>query len=228
MSADLFKDDPLQFMREHVILPDLVEDQATNPGQSDVRRFTLVEAETFQVTNREGAKVYRLIDVPDDDEPDDYLSAYWCPYRANHQLGAMLEQDAVYMFTAVMDGCSFGIGSATPDGSRAVFHANSAAVGDQARGTDPTRQKKVQKGLKAQTKHQAKLLSHMRIEGGNVIDPNFYGGGLEQTSGAYTVKYKSTTVGLRTARGWTFYTLKYRRASRSIEHHGLAPFVPMV
>lgn len=228
MSADLFKADPLQFMREHVILPDLVEDQETNPGDSAVRRFTLEEAPAFQVTNLQNAKVYRLLDIPYGPTRDEYLSAYWCPYRANHQLGAMLEQDATYMFTAVMDGCSFGIGSATPDGSRAVFHANSATVGDQARGTDPTKQKKVQKGLKAQTKHQAKVLSHMHIAGGNVIDPSFYGGGLEQTGGAYTVKFKSTTFGLRTNTGWTFYTLKYRRAGRSIEHHGLAAFVPMI
>ena len=80
---------------------------------------------------------------------------------------------------------------------------------------------------------QKKKLEHMLVSEGNILDPGFYGGGIEQltvgSNTAYTVKLKSTTVGLWDGRQWTFYTLRYRKLSgRVYEHHGLHQFVPLV
>src|SRR5262249_4915115 len=142
----------------------------------------------------------------------DHLIAYWCPYKANHQLGVMLEDDAPYMFTAVMDGCSLGIGSATRDGSRAVFHAN---MEKEAGPMNPEERESVESAINRQVAEQNKLLSHMLVPQGNIVGPEFYGGGIAQSGVgsfvAYAVKCKSTTVGLRVKGQWKFYTLRYRR-----------------
>jgi hypothetical protein len=52
------------------------------------------------------------------------FKAYWCPYQGGAFKHAFLGADANYMFTAKMDGCTFGVGSALADGSCMVVHAN--------------------------------------------------------------------------------------------------------
>jgi hypothetical protein len=56
------------------------------------------------------------VDVP--------FAAFFCPYEPNKTLGTTVTNGARLMFTAEMDGCSFGIGSPANDGSRLVYHAN--------------------------------------------------------------------------------------------------------
>jgi hypothetical protein len=243
MSASQFVKDPDAFMRQNIILPDAVlrqydnilKDaefkQEANPDKSGVRRFTLDLVASVPVTSLGGGggAVYRLKDAKP--TAADHLIAYWCPYHDNRQLGVMLEGDAPYMFTAVMDGCSFGIGSANPDGSRAVFHANMK----KAAGTmKPEKQKSVEKAIGRQVAEQNKLLSHMFVPDGNIIGPEFYGGGIDLPGGGwsttYAVKFRSTTVGLRVKGQWTFYTLRFRplNKGKAYEHHGLHLFVPQV
>lgn len=57
------------------------------------------------------------------------FNAYWCPYESNDVQQVTLGNQADYMFTAKMDGCTFGVGSANPDGSRTVCHANVGGKG---------------------------------------------------------------------------------------------------
>lgn len=52
--------------------------------------------------------------------------SYFCPYRQNDTLGCTISNDADFIFTATMDGCSLGIGSAGADGSRLIYHSNLA------------------------------------------------------------------------------------------------------
>lgn len=54
----------------------------------------------------------------------DAFMAYWCPYTNQQTRYTTLTNLAEYMFTATMDGCSFGIGSRTPDGTCLVSHSN--------------------------------------------------------------------------------------------------------
>jgi hypothetical protein len=238
MSATQFVRNPIAFMNKHIILADVVQDQAEHRGCTGVRRFTLDPYDGVQVTNptHNDAAAYRLNDLPFVEGPplpdQDSLFAYWCPYKANHQLGVMLERDAPYMFTAVMDGCSLGIGSACSDGSRAVFHAN---LESKAGKMDPSDRNSVQKAVRRQVKEQNKMLGYYLVPEGNIVDPEFYGGGVDQSTGGfgggYSVKLKSTTVALwdNGNRKWTFHTLRYRKLSgRSYEHHGLHQFAPLV
>jgi hypothetical protein len=230
MSAAQFVQDPIVFMSQNIILTDVVSNQEANPGNTDVRRFTLDLCAGAPLTNRNNAAVYRLNDITWP-IPRDHLRAYWCPYKPNHQLGVMLEGDARYMFTAVMSGCSLGIGSATQDGSRAVFHANMESAAGRK---DPGNPKSVEKAVGRQVNEQNKKLLHMLVPEQNIIDPAFYGGGIDQSVVgsvvAYEVKLKSTTVGLRVDGQWKFYTLRYRRLNggKSYEHHCLHQFASMV
>ena len=232
MSAAQFILDPIGFMTQNIILTDLVSAQETNPGNSDVRRFTLdLLTHVVGVT-----PVYRLMDLPHVwPIPRDHFRAYWCPYKPDHQLGTMLEGDASYMFTAVMSGCSLGIGSATQNGGRGVFHANMASVGKLKDPNDAQNPKKVRKAVGQQMKEQKKKLLHMLVPEQNIIDPTFYGDGIGESkfgsTVAYEVKLKSTTMGIRATTGqWTFYTLRYRRLNggKTYEHHGLHPFNTIV
>ena len=52
------------------------------------------------------------------------FNAYWCPYASDTVNRVTLAGAADYMFTPTMNGCSFGIGIAAPDGSVRVAHAN--------------------------------------------------------------------------------------------------------
>ena len=51
--------------------------------------------------------------------------AFWCPYDQDRFGYTTLTGSCDFMFTATMDGCSFGIGSAGTDGSVVVGHVNS-------------------------------------------------------------------------------------------------------
>lgn len=52
------------------------------------------------------------------------FNAYWCPYQANDLQQVGLSNGANFMFTAKMDGCTFGVGSAAGNGDRIVCHVN--------------------------------------------------------------------------------------------------------
>lgn len=54
--------------------------------------------------------------------------AYWCPYDLDRFGYTTLTNQADFMFTATMDGCSFGVGHAASDGSVIVGHVNSTGL----------------------------------------------------------------------------------------------------
>jgi len=55
----------------------------------------------------------------------------------------MLGDAATYMFTAEMSGCTLGLGSPNPDGSRLVFHSNLKSGGNTQRQDQMTELAKV-------------------------------------------------------------------------------------
>lgn len=69
---------------------------------------------------------------------NDTFDSYWCPFVGNDCKLAWLGGGASYMFTAKMDGCTFAMGSAAPNGNRMVAHANLGGKGsaqlDQIKG----------------------------------------------------------------------------------------------
>ncbi|MEJ0019260.1 MAG: hypothetical protein WDN25_22435 [Acetobacteraceae bacterium] len=129
------------------------------------------------------------------------LTVYFCPYHDNSTLGAVVSNGANLMFTTQMDGCSFGIGSASPAGNRLVYHTNEAAVG----GTG---------GPGAQSNAQDRSLrdnfgaTNTNIEA--ILAPNDY-----RTSRRGTV-YKSTTFGVRNAASnqWHFFAQRFTEGAQ--------------
>lgn len=122
----------------------------------------------------------------------DYLDAYWCPYDPGQLHAIVVDNAADFMFTTNMDGCSFGVGHATPTGSRRVAHVNLWGATADSRGAQ----------------------NMMLAVGGYdrlLINPNDY----MQTPLAPTAvngEIKVTTFGIRnTASGhWSFWSQQYR------------------
>jgi hypothetical protein len=208
-----FRGAPATFMGDNVIVVDRVEDEKGDLYKNSVRFFTLTQVNA-QVQNKPAGAVYALtFQVRNtraatrwDRGNNDEIRGYWCPYRAEDCLGTMVGNEADYMFTATMNGCSFGVGSATSDGSRAVYHANKGSLSS---GVDLQNQRSVEKGFKAMRKAQKKALRGLQIAKGNIIDVEEYGGGLLGTNmpvvgQVFAITNTCTTVGLRTNTGWDF------------------------
>lgn len=77
-----------------------------------------VHGMTFELVE---AKKYRLVAGTEFD-------AYWCPYKQDEVHAVTLSGEADRMFTATMNGCSFGVGIPSLDGAVRVAHANSTEV----------------------------------------------------------------------------------------------------
>ena len=140
-AAKDFKDEPLDFMKENVVL--------VRYGYSDEWKKTLkdffgssliggvVTLTLAPLTggntvayDKRGTKlpVYALRNGANK-PTNEQIHAYWCPYSANQTLGVMLGDAADFMFTAEMSGCTLGLGSSNKDGSRMVYHSNLMSSG---------------------------------------------------------------------------------------------------
>lgn len=79
-----------------------------------------------------GGSVYKLefLSPQDAQGRDDAFKTYWIPYHEN-SLGTLtlLGNDAEYMFTARMSGCSLGLGSYAGDGVVGAAHVNAKNAG---------------------------------------------------------------------------------------------------
>jgi hypothetical protein len=72
----------------------------------------------------------RIVTVANQPDLDDTFNAYWCPYSSQAARASVLSNAASWMFTAKMDGCTFGVGSPAGDGSRYVAHVNAGGIGN--------------------------------------------------------------------------------------------------
>jgi hypothetical protein len=80
--------------------------------------------------NNTGGRVYFLAFLDPDEaaDDDDAFLIYWVQYKEDGPgTATWLGHDAQLMFTATMTGCTFGLGSQTPDGVIAA-HVNSAEM----------------------------------------------------------------------------------------------------
>lgn len=120
-----------------------------------------------------------------------YLPVYFCPYGDDEMHSIVVDQAADFMFTTNMDGCSFGVGSATPTGARRVAHVN----------------------LRSQAHAHAAQRGtlHLGALTDAIVDPERY----MKSSHVPTANYgeiKATTIGVRnTGNGqWRFYYQQFR------------------
>ncbi|MDX8130257.1 hypothetical protein QLH52_23405 [Methylomonas sp. OY6] len=121
----------------------------------------------------------------------DYLRAYWCPYEDDAMHSIMVGAGADFMFTSNMDGCSFGVGSATPTGDRRVAHINLRSQPNSHNLQDGTL------AVQSLTDHHVKPDRYMKSS---------------RTPGSIPGEIKATTIGIRnTATGaWSFHYQQYR------------------
>jgi hypothetical protein len=187
-SAD-FAHDPIEFMRSHVVrcLKMPPGNQLEGKGRSR-RQPVLVGA--FDLSNR---GVYELIYCRD--ETENTVAAYYCQYEDDVANYVFLGDEAEYMFTPSVSGCTFGIGSRTDKGGVLVGHANAKKVGEA--------------GPEAQQAAQATLLTSKKGMGDapQLISPTDYNMGVPDT-------YRGTIVGVRrsdytansSGKAWLFYT----------------------
>jgi hypothetical protein len=123
--------------------------------------------------------------------------AYWCPYDQDRFGYTVLWNGADVMFTATMDGCSFGIGHAGPDGSVVVGHVNSTRL--QAPTGDTTVMERDQR-------KQLKLLGTRGRFGWNkptIFEPKDY----RYRHGVREVS--ASTFGVRENGKWRFYAHRW-------------------
>ncbi len=140
------------------------------------------------------------------------LRVYFCGYEQNKTIPLMLGNDANWMFTVTMNGCTFGVGSqAGADGAVRVAHANNAkqmkpgiSVGPDGGVT----------GRAAQARVQAMYATSHVGPGGLLIEPDTYQGadqGME-----------ATTFGHHPTGGaWSFKALTYRKGGTTWTHGGV-------
>jgi len=175
MSAiERFIDDPVDFMQNNVV----VTPEGGPFNTAGKKFFTLTkQGGTAKSVERPGAQISEYLAHPA--SGGDMFECYWCPYHDDEMHATTVSNLANYMFTAPMNGCSFGVGSAAADGSRRVCHINMKSQSNSWQ-----KQNAILKG------------SHM---GDAIVDPNAY-----MESGNPVLV---TTFGVRnkTSRSWSFY-----------------------
>ncbi|MET0307540.1 MAG: hypothetical protein ABW023_02435 [Sphingomonas sp.] len=201
-----FVANPEAFMADNIV-------QVTTPNPDDVPTdrpvWVTVQDTGLKIMNKPGTVFELYITKTVHSAAKPALRAYFCPYENDKSFFIMLGNDADYMFTPKMDGCSFGIGSQA-NGACRVGHVNFVNLQTEwkSEGEDVARDRMYQ----AQRQF---LGNRLGVDATRVIDPSEYrGAGLTQAA---------TTFGVRGAgQVWSFKTLRYGKpGSKTYLHHGV-------
>jgi hypothetical protein len=183
-----FLADPKTFMRSNIVLPPMSPRNQTISGTgSGIFQFSF-EKSTVSASN----PLFRigLPDAWNADKPR--FMAYYCHYSFDETFDLMLGDEMDLMLTPTMNGCSFGVGSATATGGRRVAHANVSRTENTARGI-------TQQGI-AQAGSIGGIIPGARIIGpADYLDTDVYG----------------TTVGVRNRGRWSFFMQRWERPTSS-------------
>lgn len=156
------------------------------------------------------------------------ISAYWCPYADDEVNALTLTGESHLMFTAKMNGCSFGIGIPAGDGAVRVAHANistndrldqllqdSFAESVKGKNADPKTLDRIASArLQLRTSLQRDQLGGGSGVGAlsTALEPNLYR------------NMSTTTFGVRTGTVWKFYFQIYQTVGTDIQLFGCFPF----
>lgn len=216
MTTQEFLNDPIGFTQTNILLispgcdtnmPELYKDA--------VRNFRIV-ATGIRVAAGNG-QVYQL--VPAGENANPVIAAYFCPYSENNAWFTMLGNNARFMFTATVDGCTFGIGSDGGNGAVRVGHANFSTIGQKW--------DRVGQGLERQNSAQRETLKwhlgHWQGTKVNLINPENY---VDYTDPSHQA---ATIFGVRNHLSkWTFYTQKYVDGVQPFVLKGVDSYVPLL
>lgn len=156
------------------------------------------------------------------------ISAYWCPYADDEINATTLAGAADLMFTAKMNGCSFGIGMPASDGSVRVAHAN-VSTDDRL---DKLLQDSFSESLKGKNA-DPKLLDRIasaRLQLRTSIQRDQLGGGSGVGNLSTALEpnlyrnMSTTTFGVRTGTTWKFYFQIYQTVTTETQLFGCFPF----
>jgi hypothetical protein len=225
-----FLKNPVTFMKNNIVAQAVAGTAVA--GQTD--KFTLVpSAREGFTTDGEKCTVYEMKQASVAGTEKDSFEAYWCPYESEHVHAITLAAEADYMFTAKMDGCSFGVGMPALDKSVRVAHAN-------LQGTDALNlivqamANELMKGDRADMKLVARLnMEQLHIKANQQLRQLKSSDGVGQPKLATSLgplDYRalglfSTTFGVRSSTGdWSFYFHLYRPKDAAYELIGCFPF----
>lgn len=187
MSVKDFLASPLSFMQGNVVLPG----GFTAPGGTSGWYEMTMIASTRVGHDKKANSNCGVFGLDDGKwSGGEKFRAFWCHYSSDELHMQVVDNSADYMFTPVMDGCTFGIGTETSNGARMVGHVNvSRPSSDSA-------------GFATQMKQQQDIMG-AAIPSAALLEPSVYS---PLGSGQ-----KATTFGLRDrASGkWSFYTQIY-------------------
>jgi hypothetical protein len=140
-------------------------------------------------------------------QPADSFAVYWVPYEQNDTTLTNIGTRSRIIFTAKMDGCSFGLGSVNPDGSCIAGHANRVDVGRAA-------------GFMAQTAAQSAGLTARGLT--RQLGPETYRTARADATGRQIGwTDQGTTFGVREATGWKIYAQRIGGTAPNFVHKGL-------
>ena len=191
-----FATNPKAFMERHlVVVPKEINTKIVGRG------YTLAEF-YIEMDNTSGVFILNTT-IGVSNRPKHYVIAYWCPYEKDGTGKIVVGNYADYMFTAKLDGCTFGVGRPTDHGEVLVCHANRSAAGN----------KYASEGIPAATAavKKAQLKGVQKALGKGEIT------GLLETD----IKHWATVIGVSTPWGkWDFYYQDYS----GNKFEGLKPF----
>lgn len=196
-----FAADPFEFMKTNlVVVPPGLNDVITGHGQTLAEFYVEDAGDRFELRTTVG------MTTPNPHPP--YVMAYWCPYQKDNDCKIMVGNYADYMFTAKLDGCSFGVGSPTGHGEALVCHSNRTTQAGKGATSGLA-------AMKKQTQLQQKSLSKVFKRAGTGFK------GLLETN----PKDCATVIGVSTPwKGWTYYYQSYVGHPGFFRFNGLIEF----
>ena len=207
--VEKFLKDKLEFMKNNVVIASAKGDFAK---QGNIAEFTFYYAGQGFLSDGTEVPWYSIVwkDGGSGKLEKDSFSAYWCPYETDKVRWIALADQADFMFTAKMDGCSFGIGIPAADGTVVVAHANTTsgvqdAIGNHLREKGDAQQKQLESAM---TKAHTELFDFLAPTSYRPFSAN------------------STIFGIRdgTTGTWTFYFSLCRSNRARLELIGCFPF----
>ncbi|MDF1505171.1 hypothetical protein [Roseisolibacter sp. H3M3-2] len=189
----------LDFMKGTLVFPPSIAAERTYGRPMNL---TLVKSVYDGTLNGRAINCYTVAEAADDDPS---FRSYICPYKAGDLSYTVLGHEADFCFTFAMDGCTFAVGTPTPNGEVIVSHGN-------AKGNT--------EGAGDQASRQQDFATDFHRQGvAGVLDPSTY---------RLSNKHISTTFGVREGGRWAFHSLRYKRVKDTYpfayEHLGVTKF----
>lgn len=181
----------LAFMKNNIIATGLLP----NSQENSEPEYLVLSKTTTKVTQggTELGNVYYLKGSTET-STGNAIKSYVCDYEKNNTKFVMLGKKAKFCFTITMNGCTFGIGAPSSDGSVIVSHSNRASDRNQA-----------------ETQREITLGGH-KNRAVAMLEPSMY---------RIAPRMTCTTFGIRSGRTWKFYFQSYMPSGSSWEHYGV-------